>query len=241
MGWTITDSKELEDSIFKPKLNLAQKVGVRQGMTVVDVGCGEGGFTVSLAKIVGKQGKVLSVDISDEYLAEFMENLDKWGVKHLVTFIQADAADLEGAILDEVADMVVSYRFLEELKHPEDMVKIVKEMARTVKKGGKVCLIELSTETRNEAEESYVRLHRESGDSFFEPQEIVEAMKEAKLIDVRMETFETNVWFSPDLAKQDLGFAQVWFTSDVEQKLGLLIDEYGMKYPALLTFSGIKN
>ncbi|MDH5754776.1 MAG: class I SAM-dependent methyltransferase [Candidatus Bathyarchaeota archaeon] len=241
MGWNITDSKELEDVIFKLKLKLVQKVGVRRGMSVIEVGCGQGGFTVSLAKIVREQGKILSVDISDEYLEEFMENLDKWGVKNIVTFIQADVANLEGVISDEVADMVVGYRFLEELKHPEDIVKIVEEMARTVKKGGKVCLIELSTGTRNEAEESYVRLHRESGDSLFEPHEIVEAMKEAKLTDIRMETFETNIWFSPDLAKQDLGSAQVWFTSDVEQKLGPLIDKYGMKYPALLIFSGIKN
>lgn len=166
LSWNITDSKELEDAIFKLKLHLAQKIGVRRGMTVVDVGCGQGGFTVSLAKIVGEYGKVLSVDISDEYVPEFMENLNKWGVKHLVTFIQADAADLRDAIPSEVADMVVGYRFLEELKHPEDMGKIVEEMARIVKGGGKVCLIELSTEARNEAEDNYIRLHRESGDSF---------------------------------------------------------------------------
>jgi len=41
MGWNITDSKELEDAIFKLKLRLAQKIGVRQGMTVVDMGCGQ--------------------------------------------------------------------------------------------------------------------------------------------------------------------------------------------------------
>ncbi|MFQ5621666.1 MAG: class I SAM-dependent methyltransferase, partial [Candidatus Nanoarchaeia archaeon] len=70
MGWSITESKELEDSIFKLKLKLAHKVGVRQGMTVIDVGCGQCGFTVSLASIVGKQGKVLSDDITDEYLED---------------------------------------------------------------------------------------------------------------------------------------------------------------------------
>jgi len=40
MGWNITDSKELEDSISKLKLKLARKVGVRRDMTVIDVGCG---------------------------------------------------------------------------------------------------------------------------------------------------------------------------------------------------------
>jgi len=240
MGWNITDSKELEDAIIKLKLRLAQKIGVRRGMTVVDMGCGQGGFTVSLARIVGKHGKVLAVDISDEYLSEFWENLSKWNAKDVITFIQADASDIEGVVFSEVADTAVGYRFLEELKRPQDMAKIVREMARIVKKNGKVCLIELSTEARNEAEENYIRLHRESGDSLFEPGEIVKAMEEAKLKGVRVETFETSIWFSPELAKQDLGFAQVWFTPDVEKSLGSLIDRYGMKYPALLIFSGVK-
>jgi len=241
MGWAITDSEELEDSIFKLKLKLARKIGVRRGMTVVDVGCGRGGFTVSLARIVGKHRKVLSVDISAEYLEDFMKNLDKWDIKNRVTFVQADAAHLEGVVPDEVANMVVSYRFLEELEHPEDMFKIVKEMVRITEKGGKVCLIELSTETRNQAEENYIRLHAESGDSFFEPNKIVEAMKEAKLKGIRIEKFEPNIWFSPDLAKQNIKSAQVWFTPDVEKKLGPQIDRYGMKYSELLIFSGKKS
>lgn len=241
MGWNITDSKELEDSISKLKLKLARKIGVRRGMTVIDVGCGRGGFTVSLAKIVGKHGKVLSVDVSYGYLEDFVENLERWGLKNRVTFVQADVAHLEGVLADEVADMVVSYRFLEELVHPEDLLKIVKEMGRIAKKGGKVCIIELSTETRNEAEENYIRLHAESGDSFFESHKIAKAMKEAKLRGIRIEKFEQNIWFSPDLAKQNIESAQVWYTPEVEKRLGPLIDRHGMKYPTILIFSSEKS
>jgi len=240
MGWNITDSEELEDALFKLKLKLAQKIGARHGITVVDMGCGQGGFTASLAKTVGKKGKVLAVDISDEYFAEFMDRLNKHGVEDVVTFIQADAVNLKNFLPNEFADVVASYRLLEELKQPQAMAGIVKEMARIVKKGGKIGIIELCTEPKNEAEEAYIRLHRESGDSFFEPPEIIEAMKAAKLADIRVEKVETNIWFSPDLAKQDLSHAQVWFDADVEKSLGKLIDEYGMKYPAFLTFSGVK-
>jgi ubiquinone/menaquinone biosynthesis C-methylase UbiE len=48
------------------KLKVALRIGIREGMTVVDVGCGQGGFTASLAKIVGAKGKILAVDVSDE-------------------------------------------------------------------------------------------------------------------------------------------------------------------------------
>lgn len=241
MSWNIIDSKELEDAIFKLKLKLAQKIAVQQSMTVVDIGCGQGGFTVALAKTVGEQGKVLAVDVSDEYLTEFMDRLNKHGVKNIVTFIQMDAVNLKDVVLNEVADVVASYRFLEELKQPKAMAEIVKEMARIARKSGKVGIIELCTEPKNEAEETYIRLHRESGDSLFEPPEIVEAMKRAKLTDIRMKKVETDIWFSPDLAKQDLGFAQVWFDADVEKNLGQLINRYGMKYPALLVFFGTKK
>jgi cyclopropane fatty-acyl-phospholipid synthase-like methyltransferase len=240
MMWTITDAKSLEDAIFNLKLKLARELGAKRGMTVVDVGCGQGGFTASVARTVGASGQVIAVDDSDEYLAEFTARLDRYKVKEKVTFVHKDAANLKSVVSDEVADMVVSYRLLEELRRRENMAKIVKEMARIVKKDGKVCLTELSTKARNKAEEIYIRLHKESGDCFFRPDEIVEAMKNAKLTKIQTKIVDTNIWFSPEVAKQDLGFAQVWFDEAVERSLGLLIERYGMKYPALQTFSGIK-
>ena len=240
MGWRITDVEELEDAIIELKLKLVREIGVNAGMTVVDLGCGQGGFTVSLAKIVGKRGKVLAVDISDEYLAELMDRLNKHGVKDVVTFVQADAVSLKNVLPDESADVVASCRLLEELKQPKAMAGIVKEMARIVKEGGKIGIVEMCTEPKNEAEEAYIRLHRESGDSLFEPPKIIEAMKAAKLADIHVEKVETDIWFSPDLAKQDLSHAQVWFDADVEKSLGKIIDKHGMKYPAFLTFSGVK-
>jgi len=241
MGWHIANAGELEDAILKLKLKLARKIGIRTGMTVVDVGCGQGGFTVSVAKIVREHGKVIAVDVSDEYLAESMDRLDGHGVKNIVTFIQADAANLKDVVPSEVADVVASYRLLEELKQPKAMDSIVKEMARIAREGGKVGIIELCAEPKNEAEEAYIRLHKESGDSLFQPHEIVEAMKGARLANIHVTKAETDVWFSPELARQDLSHAQVWYDADVEESLGSLIDRYGMKYPALLIFSGIKS
>jgi ubiquinone/menaquinone biosynthesis C-methylase UbiE len=118
---------------------------------------------------------------------------------------------------------------------------VVEEMARIVKKDGRVCITELDTRARNEAEEIYIRLHKESGDCLFEPEEILRAMERARLASVKVLESETDIWFSPELAKQNLQFAQVWFDADVERSLGALIDRFGMKYPAFLTFSGKKS
>jgi ubiquinone/menaquinone biosynthesis C-methylase UbiE len=154
MGWDITDSSALDDAIFELKLKIASHIGVTKGMTVVDVGCGQGGYTASLAKIVGEKGKILAVDVSNEYLKEFTERLDKYCVKNRVAFIQADGTDLGDILSSRVADIVTGFRLLEELKRCEDMSKVMGEMVRVAKDGGNVCLIELSTVARNKAEEA---------------------------------------------------------------------------------------
>jgi ubiquinone/menaquinone biosynthesis C-methylase UbiE len=161
MNWKITDSKALEDRIFKLKLRVASSAGIQEGMTVVDMGCGQGGFTAAVAKLVGEKERVLAVDVTDEYLVEFAERVNKYGVKSRVTFIQADGTCLKERISDDAADMVVSFRLLEELKKPEYMPEIVREMVRVAKNNGEICLTELSTVSRNKAEEVYIRLHRE--------------------------------------------------------------------------------
>jgi ubiquinone/menaquinone biosynthesis C-methylase UbiE len=237
----MTDSEELENAILELKFKLVQRIGVRTGTTVVDMGCGQGGFTVSLARALGENGKVLAVDVSDEYLAEFTDRLNKHGVKDRVTFFKANAVNLASVLSDGIADVVASYRLLEELIQPEAMPEIVKEMARIVRKDGKVGIVELCTKPKNKAEETYIRLHKESGDCLFEQSEIIDAMEAAQLVNVNVEKVGTDIWISPDLAKRDLSHAQVWYDASVEKSLGKLINKYGMKYPALLLFSGTKT
>ena len=161
-------------------------------------------------------------------------------MKNRVVFIQADGTDLGDVLSDGVADVITGFRLLEELKRCEDMPNIIGEMVRVAKDAGKICLVELDTAPRNEAEEAYIRLHKESGDCFFKSKRIVHSMKERGLRDVYVKKLDTDIWFSPSLAKQEISFAQVWFDSNVKKNLGSIIDTYGMKYPKLLIFSGQK-
>ncbi|HVP16811.1 MAG TPA: methyltransferase domain-containing protein [candidate division Zixibacteria bacterium] len=79
--WTISEARSLEDAIFDLKLKLAREIGVRRGMTIVDMGCGQGGFTASVAKTVGANGQVIAIDDSDEYLEEFTARLERHHAK----------------------------------------------------------------------------------------------------------------------------------------------------------------
>ena len=63
-----------------------QLAGVKPGMSVADVGAGEGYYTVRLARVVGRKGRVLAEDILPDVRDELTdrvqrENLDNVAVK----------------------------------------------------------------------------------------------------------------------------------------------------------------
>ena len=53
---------------------------VKPGMTVVDVGCGMGYFTIPLARITGPGGKVIAVDLQQRMLDALVRRAEKAGV-----------------------------------------------------------------------------------------------------------------------------------------------------------------
>jgi 2-polyprenyl-3-methyl-5-hydroxy-6-metoxy-1,4-benzoquinol methylase len=57
---------------------------IRPGMIVIDYGCAMGYFSIPLAKMVGKQGKVFCFDIQDKMLEKLMRRAMKAGVKEIV-------------------------------------------------------------------------------------------------------------------------------------------------------------
>jgi ubiquinone/menaquinone biosynthesis C-methylase UbiE len=57
---------------------------VQNGMTVMDIGCGLGYFTLGLAEIVGTEGKVIAVDLQQEMLDTMLKRAAKKGVAHRI-------------------------------------------------------------------------------------------------------------------------------------------------------------
>src|SRR3954469_21641787 len=62
--WLTRDNREQEERCSLMLTNL----GVKRGMTICDMGCGNGFYTVQLAKMTGEQGRVFAVDIQPEML-----------------------------------------------------------------------------------------------------------------------------------------------------------------------------
>jgi ubiquinone/menaquinone biosynthesis C-methylase UbiE len=59
------------DNSFRRWFHKPQKIlgpYIKQGMSVLDLGCGPGVFTVEIAKLVGESGKVVAADLQDGML-----------------------------------------------------------------------------------------------------------------------------------------------------------------------------
>lgn len=70
------------EEIFSPYL--------RKGMTAIDLGCGMGYFSISMARIVGGSGKVIAVDLQQKMLDTLRKRAKKAGVAGRITTVLCD-------------------------------------------------------------------------------------------------------------------------------------------------------
>jgi len=69
----------------KDGLNFLKDIGVREGHTILDFGCGVGNYTIPAAKIAGNDGTVYAVD-KDSSSLEIVERIAKSeGMENIVT------------------------------------------------------------------------------------------------------------------------------------------------------------
>ena len=89
------------DLIWKPQRRL-EKFPLKEGMAVVDYGCGPGRYTLPIARLVGTEGKVFAVDIHPLAISavrkkaarESLANIEALLVDSYNTGIQSSSIDL---------------------------------------------------------------------------------------------------------------------------------------------------
>jgi 2-polyprenyl-3-methyl-5-hydroxy-6-metoxy-1,4-benzoquinol methylase len=105
---------------------------LRDGLDLLDVGCGPGTITVDLAARVAP-GRVVGLDVSAAPLAEARELAERTGTA--VTFVQGDVYAL--AEPDDSFDVVHAHQVLQHLADP---VAALREMARVCRPGGVIAV-----------------------------------------------------------------------------------------------------
>ena len=129
------------ESFIRPE-DLLKEIGLRAEQTLVHLGCGAGFYLVPSAKIVGKNGKIIGVDILPDMLAEAEGRAKREGVDKTIQTIRGNLENEKGSTLeDAVADWVLVANVL----HQSDPEKIINEAKRIVKPTGSIAIIEWDT------------------------------------------------------------------------------------------------
>ena len=114
---------------------LLQDIGITRGMTVADLGCGYGFYTLPLSSITGNTGLVYAVDSSRYSLEDLSENLGRNmslnGKYSKITALERDISDTG------IAESSVDVAFFANVFHDvEDKKKFIGEVKRILKPAG---------------------------------------------------------------------------------------------------------
>ena len=119
---------------------ILERVGIREGMHVADLGCGfVGHFVFPSAQLVGGRGKVYAVDIQKDALEHVQRKAKEdqfWNIETVWSDIDVyRATRIDDATLD--LTLLVNNLYIS-----QNRPSLVKEMARLTKPGGTVVVIE---------------------------------------------------------------------------------------------------
>jgi len=109
---------------------------IRENDTVIDVGCGPGFFTIDMAKMVGRGGKVIAVDLQSKMLSRVRKKAARHSVSNRMKYYQCGERRIG---LKEQADFILAYYMIHETPDPMGFL----DEARTLlKKDGQLLAVE---------------------------------------------------------------------------------------------------
>ena len=112
---------------------------ITEGMTVIDVGCAMGFFSLPMAEMVGPDGKVICIDLQEKMVQGLYRKAKK---KNLLGSIEARVCRQDCLNVDDLenrADFVLAAAVIHEVP---DAASFLTELYGVVKEGGKLLVVE---------------------------------------------------------------------------------------------------
>ncbi|UCD02846.1 MAG: amino acid permease [Candidatus Aenigmatarchaeota archaeon] len=113
------------------------KANIKKGDIVLDYGCATGADVLMLADKVGREGKIVAVDISIKQLERSVEKVKKLPGHPNVVFVKEDRelVPFESSTFDRIISVGV-------LSYQPDPGKLLHEFRRVLRKGGRVSIMD---------------------------------------------------------------------------------------------------
>ena len=109
---------------------------IKEGMTVLDIGCGPGFFTVAIAELVGKSGKVIAADLQEGMLQKLQKKIQGTELEKRI-MLQKTEQDKIG--ITEKVDFILAFYMVHEVPNQENFFK---ELKSVLNEDGLVFIVE---------------------------------------------------------------------------------------------------
>lgn len=130
--WEKGDFTRIADSMRESGAALVERIGIKKGMNVLDLGCGDGTTAIPAAKT---GADVLGVDLTPKLVEAGNQRAKELGLTN-IRFQEGDAMDLRD-LPDRTFDLSMSIFGAMFAPRPLD---VAKEMVRVTKPGGRVVM-----------------------------------------------------------------------------------------------------
>ena len=167
--------------LFSAMQQPTEWLNIPPGGIALDVGCGPGTVTASLARAAGPDGLALGLDLSQAMLARAV----RAEAGPQIAFLRADAQQLP--LRDETVDAVVSIAVLQLVPDP---AAALAEMARVLRAGGRLAVM---VPTAGRAARIW-RMLPSIGAHLFGEDEIGDILEDHGFTSVRTNNFGTLQW-----------------------------------------------
>ncbi len=144
-----------------------QALGLKPGISVVDLGCGPGDYSIAIAKLVGTEGRVYAVDLWEGCITFLRSEITRQGIVNIEPIL----ADMSKRLPfeRESIDACLMATILHDLKDNQSHNETLSEVKRFLKKGGILAVVEFRKMDGPPGPPESIRLSSEEVAALVEP------------------------------------------------------------------------
>lgn len=114
---------------LKPRKNIIEEVGIKQGFKVLDYGCGPGSYVLPVSELIGETGKLYALDVLP-IAVDMVKNIAK---KNSLNNVETIISDCDTRLPNDSIDVVLLYDTFHDL---ENQHAVLQEIHRVLRPNG---------------------------------------------------------------------------------------------------------
>jgi len=109
---------------------------IQEGMHVLELGCGPGFFTIDIAQMIGKKGKVIAVDLQEGMLQKVRDKIKGTKLEKRIILHKCDENKIG---ISKKVDFILLFYMVHEVRDKESLFT---EIESILKPNGKILIVE---------------------------------------------------------------------------------------------------